>query len=166
MEELDKLINWIKSVRDGKLVIACIGTELRCDDIVGLAVCLALNKYCSDKVVAIDCPGGLELCTHRIIEEKPTYLLLVDGVLAGLEPGETVFTCDIETIEDFTPVTTHHIPLSISAKYIKTVTPSIKSICLLGIQVERLDLGEKPSSKVLETAKKIAETLCSLLLSE
>jgi len=165
MSWVSELSSWIKGAvnNSGDLLIVCMGTELRCDDVVGLQVCRILEKTCSNVVNVVECPGGLELCTHKIIEYKPRYVLIIDGVLANLKPGEAYFTCNVESLENFTPVTTHYIPLNINVKYIKTMVPSIKSICLLGIQVECLDLGTKPSAKVMESARIIALTLCDIL---
>lgn len=164
MNWVNETSNWIKGIASNNdLLIVCMGTELRCDDIVGLQVCKILKETCGDVVNVVECPGGLELCTHKIIEYEPKYILIVDGVLANLKPGEAHFTCNVESLENFTPVTTHHIPLNINVKYIKTMVPSIKSVCLLGIQVECLDLGAEPSTKVMESAKVIALTLCNIL---
>jgi len=161
---INELYSWIKGIASNDyLLIVCMGTELRCDDIVGLQVCRILKEICDDVVRVVECPDGLELCIHEITKYEPKYILIIDGVLAGLKPGEAYFTCNIESLENFTPITTHHIPLNINIKYIKIIVPSIKSVCLLGIQVECLDLGIKPSVKVMESAKTIALTLCDIL---
>lgn len=164
MNWVNELTSWIKGIAsNGYLLIVCMGTELRCDDIVGLQVCRILKEICDGVVNVVECPGGLELCTHEIVKHKPKYILIIDGVLANLKPGEAYFTCNIESLENFTPITTHHIPLNINIKYIKTIVPSIESVCLLGIQVECLDLGVEPSIKVMKSAKTIALTLCDIL---
>ncbi len=165
MSTLTKLEEWVNENKS-KLVIACIGTELRCDDIAGLLVCKYIKQYCNNLVKTIECPGGLELCSHKLLEYKAENLLVVDGVLAGLKPGQVYFTCNVEDLEaDIKPVTTHSLPLNTVIKYIKTVHKEIKNICLLGIQVGCLDLGAKPLKEVVESARAVALKICNAIKS-
>ena len=157
---MDELLEWVLNNR-GSLVIACIGNELRCDDIVGLYFCRELLAKCDSKIKSIECPGGLELCTHRLSEMRPARLLIVDGVVAGLEPGSVVFTCNIDDIASFEPITTHYLPLDTVVRYVKETITSIEEICLLGIQVSCLDLAGEPNRRVIEAARRIVEIICS-----
>ncbi len=161
MRMLAELEEWVKENKGG-LVIACIGTELRCDDIAGLLVCRYIKQYCDNLVKTIECPGGLELCSHKLLEYKAKSLLIVDGVLAGLKPGQVYFTCNVEDLEaDIKSVTTHSLPLSTVIRYIKTVHREIKNMCLVGIQIGCLDLGASPLKEVVESAKTIALKICN-----
>ncbi len=165
MDTLTRLGEWISRSK-GKLVIACVGTEFRCDDIAGLLVCNYIKQYCNGIVGTIECPGGLELCSHKLLEYNVENLLVVDGVLAGLKPGQLYFTCNVENLEaDVEPITTHSLPLSTVAKYIKAMHEGIKDICLLGIQVGCLELGAKPLREVVESAKTVALKICSTIRS-
>ncbi len=141
--------------------MVCVGNELRCDDIVGLYFCRELSAKCNSKIKNTECPGGLELCTHRLSEMKPSKLLIVDGVMANLEPGSVIFTCNINDIASFEPITTHYLPLDTVVRYVKETITSIEEICLLGIQVSCLDLAGKPDKRVIEAARRIVEIICS-----
>ncbi len=92
---------------------------------------------------------------------RPRSLLIVDGVMAGLEPGDLVFTCDIDSIASFEPITTHYLPLDTVIRYTKETINSIEEICLLGIQVSCLDLAGEPDKRVIESARRIVEILCN-----
>ncbi len=134
---------------------------MRCDDIVGLYFCRKLSDKCGSKIKSIECPGGLELCTHRLSEMSPVKLLIVDGVMAGLEPGSVVFTCNIDDIASFEPITTHYLPLDTVVRYVKETITSVEEVCLLGIQVSCLDLAGEPDKRVIDAALRIVEIICS-----
>ncbi len=162
MEMINEIIEWLKNGGEG-LAIACIGNELRCDDIVGLLFCRQLADKCGLKIKSLECPGGLELCTHRLSEIKPQRLLVVDGVKAGLEPGSIVFTCSLDDIVSFEPITTHNLPLDAVIRYVRETIPSIREVCLLGIQVSCLDIAGEPNKHVVEAAEKLVDLICNTL---
>ncbi len=83
--------------------------------------------------------------------------------MAGLEPGSIIFTCNLDEIASFEPITTHYLPLDTVIRYVKETITSISDICLLGIQVSCLDLGGKPRRQVIDAAKKLVEILCNYL---
>lgn len=77
-----------------------------------------------------------------------------------MEPGSIVFTCSLDEISDYATISTHTIPINIIIGYIKSYVNELKRICLLGIQVKNICLGDKISLEV----KKSGEIIVSLLL--
>ena len=161
MNGLNKsIINTIKSSK--RLLIVALGNPLRRDDGVGYYIYKALS---SRKNIPIIYCYSLELCTHVIAKYKPDTLIILDAIDAGIEPGSLIFTCDLSVIvEEYLP-TTHTVPLSMVIKYLRNITPTLKSICLLGIQVKDRGVGEGLSSEVERVANFIIEFLSSLFQS-
>jgi len=152
----DSIIDTIRSSR--RPLIIALGNPLRRDDGVGYYIYKTLSSV---KSIPITYCYSLELCTDIIAEYKPDTLIILDAIDAGIEPGSLVFTCDLSAIvEEYLP-TTHTIPLSLVIRYLKEITLTLKSICLLGIQVKDRGVGESLSREV----EKAAEYVINLLFS-
>ena len=141
-----------------KPLIIALGNPLRRDDGVGYYIYMELSKH---KNIPIVYSQGLELCTSMISEFKPDTIIIIDGVNAGIKPGSIIFTCDTSIVNEYYTPTTHRIPLPIIIDYLKKTTPTLKRICLLGIQVKDINIGEGLTSEV----EKAAKTIIKLLLS-
>lgn len=142
-----------------KPLIIALGNPLRRDDGVGYYIYVELSKYRSIPIVYSQ---GLELCINLVSEFKPDTIIIIDGVDAGIKPGSIIFTCDISVVNEYYTPTTHRIPLHIIVDYLKKSTPTIKRVCILGVQVKDVSLGEGLSSEVEKAAKTIIKLLSIL----
>jgi len=140
-------------------LLIALGNPLRRDDGVGYYVYKSLSNL---KSIPITYCYSLELCTDIIAEYKPDTIIILDAIDAGIEPGDLVFTCDLNTIiEEYLP-TTHTVPLSLVIRYLKETIPTIKRICLLGVQIKDRGIGEGLSSEVEKTTRYIIDLLTSI----
>jgi len=96
----------------------------------------------------------------KIIREKPDTILMVDALNMGGRPGEIVIRKPERLREaDFS---THHLSLPLLASMIKSDTKA--DIFVIGVQPDKIELGEGLSSQVesaLERSKEALEEILS-----
>jgi len=116
------------------LAVVGIGSDLRGDDIVGLLVLRELQRALArsrPKTIRL-LNGGTapENLTGDIVRFRPSHILLVDAADLGLQPGAaTLIESEAAGGMSFS---THVLPLSILADYLKRALPC--QIMILGIQ--------------------------------
>ncbi|MCJ2512538.1 MAG: hydrogenase maturation protease, partial [Candidatus Thermoplasmatota archaeon] len=76
----------LREMMTGKVVIACVGNELRADDGVGPLMAGLIKETPDLKVV--DCGETPENYLGVIIREKPDKVVVIDAVFLGGEVGE------------------------------------------------------------------------------
>lgn len=143
-----------------RVVVVGVGSELRGDDAVGIEI---VRKLCgrikSPNVLLLDGGVAPENCTSKISRFKPTHIILIDAADFGAKPGDVV-VADPGAIGGRS-VSTHTIPLSILAGYLKEQTGA--EIVLLGIQPGQVGLGSKMCEAVKSSMDKILDILTEVL---
>lgn len=132
--------------------IACVGTELRRDDFVGLSVCEALSDVGGLRKKIIKCPYGLENCLEEIIDRKIRRLLVIDAALPPNDLGALVFLSEIDNVSASFIATTHNIPVPIVINYLR-MNNVAQEAYLLGIIASDLSFGEGLSNEALKGAE-------------
>ena len=152
------LERWLNKSR--KIVIAGIGNPIRNDDFVGVKIVQELRNKVSEKVILFECETVPESFLQPIIELNPTHIILIDTAYMGLEPGN-IKLVKPEQIIDFSPITSHILPLRIFCEFIKKTTKA--KIALLLIEPKNTDFGEELSYEVKISFEKIVNLLSKLL---
>ncbi|HID80366.1 MAG TPA: hydrogenase maturation protease [Ignisphaera sp.] len=160
---LEELTAYICSIlRDPeRWLIACVGTELRSDDRAGLEVCRRLESA-GVGVRTLLCEHGIENCFHSIVTANKSSIMIIDSaIVPNSEPGAIVAISEDE-ISDFTPLTTHTIPLTLILEILKRET-SLSEIVILGINVKKLDIGFEMSLEVERAVKNLVSAFIACL---
>ena len=156
-----KLACYLRSVRNGNLVIFCVGNELRGDDRVGLEIFRRLKGNIRKPIQIYYAGSSLENFSSLITREHFTYCLIIDAVHFSensVHPGTIGFFDPNDLDNSQVTFSTHHVPLNIFIDYIK----GNSKIRILGIQPKVLSYGAEISTPVL----KAVEELSSFLLSQ
>ncbi|MCD6154891.1 MAG: hydrogenase maturation peptidase HycI [Candidatus Verstraetearchaeota archaeon] len=156
---MERISNFINEAE--RIIIMGIGNVLRSDDAAGAKVAELLEKKvnCKD-VTVINCMETPENFLGKIEEISPTHIVIIDAVEMNAEPGG-VGVFGEEEIDDYPPISTHRIPLSIMAAYIKKTVGA--KLMIIGIQPKRIEFGEEISPEVKETIELLAEMLAVML---
>lgn len=152
------LEKWLKNSR--KVVIAGIGNPIRSDDIVGVKIVQELKNEVPKEVILYECETVPESFLEPITEINPTHVLLIDVAFLGLKPG-TIRLINPEQITNFSPITSHTLPLRIFCEFIKKTTGA--KIALLLIEPKNTDFGEKLSPEAKDAVELIVKLLTKLL---
>ncbi len=152
------LERWLNKSR--KVVIAGIGNPIRNDDFVGVKIVQELKNKVPHEVQLYECETVPESYLEPIIELNPTHVLLIDAAILGLKPGASRLIKP-EQVMNFSPITSHTLPLRIFCEFIKKTTES--KIALLLIEPKNTDFGEKITPEVQKAAKEILKLLLKLL---
>lgn len=148
--------------RATRIAIVGVGSDLRGDDAAGVEIVRKLRgRVKSPNILLLE--GGLapENCTSQIRRFRPSHIILVDAADFGAKPGDVV-VADPGAITGRS-VSTHTIPLSVLAGYLKEQTGA--DIVLLGIQPERMGLGSKMCEAVKISINRVLEVLIQELQS-
>jgi len=153
-ELLDKL--------SGKIVIVGIGNPLRGDDGAGPALIRELKTRIPkdhSEITLIDAGEVPENYLVRITEKKPDVVLLIDSADMKQPPGATKFF-DAGEIQQG-GLSTHNASLKMCVDFLKSETDA--RLFLLGIQPERINLGENLSEIVLLKIRLLADLIIRCL---
>lgn len=147
------------------LAVVGIGSDLRGDDIAGLLVLrnlrAAISKLkniraeASARIRLFDGGTAPENLTGEIARFKPSHVLLVDAADLGLKPGAAKLI-DPEAVAGMS-FSTHVLPLSILADYLKSVLPC--QVIILGIQPGPTDFSSKHSPAISQAARRVARII-------
>jgi hydrogenase 3 maturation protease len=154
----ERVKRWLKN--STKVVIAGIGNPIRSDDFVGVKIVQELKNKVHKRVILYECETVPESFLEPIMELNPTHIILIDAAYLGLEPGK-IRLVNTEQIINFSPITSHTLPLRIFCEFIKKTTNA--KIILLLIEPKKTDFGEELSSEVQESSEKIVNLLSKLL---
>ena len=150
----DTLVKWFAGA--DRVVIAGIGNPIRRDDFVGVKIVQDLKGKILKNVCLIECETVPESFMQKIIDIKPSHVLLVDAAVLGLKPGETRLVFP-EQVTAFPAVTTHVLPLRIFCEYITKMNET--KIALLLIEPENTEFGEGLTPTLQAAAEKITKIL-------
>ena len=142
------------------MVVVGVGSELRGDDAAGIIVVRRLRKgLTSPNVLTIEGGVSPENFTSPIRRFNPSHVVLIDATDFGAAPGEIVFA-EPEAIVGQS-VSTHTIPLSIMASYLREQTGA--KIALLGIQPKQVNIAKEMSDQVRAATGEVVEILSKKL---
>jgi len=131
---------------------------MRGDDSLGLGITKRLRNHVPQNVKLIECGSVPENYTAAIGRINPTHVLIVDAVHADMEPGTICIIAPKDINQPF--MSTHTLSMHFLSKYLEK-TLRVKTL-ILGVQVERISLGDKLSPRVRKAINEISETLISL----
>jgi hydrogenase 3 maturation protease len=152
------LANWFASSK--KVVIAGIGNPIRSDDYVGLKIVEHLKGKLPQSVLLIEAETVPESYLSDIEDFCPSHVLLIDAALLGLKPGQASLF-DAETVENYSAITTHLLPLRVFCEFVKQATGA--KIGLLLIEPASIEFGEGLTLEVESAAKQLTEIMIKLL---
>jgi len=143
-----------------KIVIAGIGNPIRKDDYVGTKIVQDLQGKTSERVHLIECETVPESFLQKIIDIKPTHMLLIDAAILGLRPGESKLI-EPERLATFQAYSTHMLPLRIFCGYLAQTTSA--KIALLVIEPKNTDFGEGLTAEVETSSQRLVSILLKIL---
>jgi hydrogenase 3 maturation protease len=139
----------------GRVAILGIGSTLRGDDVLGLAIIEELKKVL--RRVKLRLPLKLFSCglapenyTGEIKKFKPTHILIVDATDAGKEAGR-ISIIDAKKKSANASFSTHSLPIKMLIDYL-THSLDCRIVCI-GIQPKSIEFGSPLSGKVNKAIK-------------
>ncbi|HOK56758.1 MAG TPA: hydrogenase 3 maturation endopeptidase HyCI [bacterium] len=152
---MDRILERIK--KGEKVAIIGIGNRLKGDDAAGSIIAEKLKeKVKNENLLVIDAEINPENYIGVIKKFNPPFILIIDAIDFGSFPGDfRIFKP--EQIKD-TTISTHNFSIPLLKNLIDNI-----EIYILGIQPEKIKLGENISQKVSETIEKIIKTFLVLL---
>jgi hydrogenase 3 maturation protease len=147
----------LEQMLSGRIVIACVGNELRGDDGVGPFISRLLKE--GESIQVVDCGETPENYLGIIVRHRPEKVLVIDAADFGGHPGE------IRMVKksDITGggLSTHDAILTLFADYIEKQTDA--ETLFLAIQPEQSEVGRGLSPKVEAAARRVAAMINDLL---
>jgi hydrogenase 3 maturation protease len=137
----------------GRVVIACVGNELRGDDGVGPFVARLLHPGGATRVV--DCGETPENYLGVIAAHRPEKVLIIDAAYFGGAPGEIRAVKKSEISGG--GASTHDAILTLFAEYIEAQTGA--ETFFIAIQPERSEVGGALSPVVETAARGLASSI-------
>ena len=141
----------------GRVVIACVGNELRGDDGVGPFISHLIKP--TERVQVVNCGETPENFLGVIAGLKPEKIVIIDAAHLGAEPGETRVVRKDEIAGG--GISTHDAILTIFANYIEEETGA--ETIFLAIQPERSEMGQRLSRPVEEAGRQIAAAINEII---
>ena len=151
-----------------KMVVLCIGNDMRGDDAAGPIVAEKLNQKilsCPEKysdIKVVNAGTVPENYTGLIRSESPSHIIFVDAVEMGQDPGSLRLVYEDE-IANYS-ISTHAMPLSFMIKYLKSF--SDVEVILIGIQPKSLEMFDKVSEELKEGIELLVMVLQKTLMSK
>lgn len=133
-------------------LVMCIGNRDGGDDAVGPYIADLLTKEKDQTIIVNDCGIVPENYTSVVARHHPKYIILIDAVDMGLQPG-AIRRIPKEKIGCM-QVSTHGLPLSLLMTYLEQYTVYISFI---GVQIKTV------SGQMSNPVKHQAQTLVQLL---
>lgn len=151
----DQLSEFFGKDKERRIVVIGIGSRIRGDDAVGLAVVEHLEKTRMENVLLLKTETVPESFTGAIRAFRPTHVLMVDAAHLNEEPGEARII-PTEKIGGES-ISTHRLPLTVLSNFIKETMCA--DVILLGIQPQSIAFGTELTPTLKKAAEKVAETI-------
>jgi hydrogenase 3 maturation protease len=140
----------LREMLAGKVVIACVGNDLRADDGVGPLVAGLIQE--TPHLMVVNCGETPENYLGLIVKEKPDKVVVIDAVFHGGKVG------DVKAIrkEDLKEggLSTHAPTLSLFTDFVESQIET--RTYFIGIQPGNVAFGEKMSSEVEKAGRELA----------
>jgi hydrogenase 3 maturation protease len=140
----------------GRVVIACVGNEMRGDDGIGPFIARLLAP--PERVKVVDCGETPENFLGVIAGSSPEKVVIIDAAHFGGEPGE-IRMIDKDSIEGG-GFSTHDAILTIFASFIEEESGA--KTYFLAIQPKQSEVGESLSPEIEKAGRRIADTINEL----
>jgi hydrogenase 3 maturation protease len=138
---------------EGRVVVACVGNQLRGDDGVGPFVASLLIS--TDRVRVVDCGETPENYLGVISSHRPDRVLIVDAAHFGGDPGEIRTVSKAEITGG--GISSHDAILTLFADYIEAGSGA--KTFFLAIQPENTQVGTGLSRQVEAAGREIAAAI-------
>ena len=136
-----------------------VGNAMRSDDAAGLLVARFLSQrnweLDANRVLIVEAGQAPENSTGELRRFHPDVVLIVDAADMGETPGAIQWIPE-ESIDGMS-ASTHSLPLSLLARYLKLDLSC--TVAILGIQAASNEVGENVSPEVLEAIDEIVAEL-------
>ena len=139
--------------RKGKTVIVGVGNIMRGDDGFGPALIETIKGKVS--ALCLDAGTAPENYLGKIAKEKPDTVIIVDAVQMELKPGEYEILAKDDIIDS--GLTTHNISPKVLIDFLENETDA--DIYMLGIQPEKISLGDEMSDVVKNAVDNISKLI-------
>lgn len=141
----------------GTIRVIGVGNAWRGDDAVGLQAAQRLRKRLGPSVEVIEAEGdGLALLD---LMDGVEYVILIDAVQGGGEPGTTI-RLDLSAGSRWgtaVPCSSHAIGIAVAIDLARALARLPKQIILYGIEIESVDSGAALSGSVREGLDNVVE---------
>ena len=137
----------------GRVVIACVGNELRHDDGVGPFIAGLLRP--TDSLTVVDCGETPENFLGVIARHNPQKVLIIDAAYFGGEPGEVRVVSKAEIAGG--GASTHDAILTLFADYIEARTGA--EAFFIAIQPKTSQVGRGLSPEIEAAALDLAASI-------
>jgi hydrogenase 3 maturation protease len=145
------------------MAVLGVGNPMRSDDAAGVLVAHALSQRecvsCTDRVLILEAGQSPENRTGDLRRFAPDVVLIIDAADMGQTPG-TIQWISEESIDGMS-VSTHSLPLSMLARYLKLELTCL--VTVLGIQPLSIDVSERVSPDVLQAVDEMVDVLDELI---
>ena len=135
----------------GTTLVITVGNSLRSDD--GIGPFIAENLVSTHRLKIIDAGINPENIIDDAVDVKPSKIIIIDAAQFGGEPGEAR-VIEKEHLPQ-TSLSTHSIPLPVFTSILEEDTQA--ELIFLGVQAEKMELGEGLSSSVKKTGEELSE---------
>ena len=161
----EALATWLRSA--DRLVLLGLGSPLRRDDFVGVAVVRELRRLLSemgawprDRLILLEAGSAPENVLGLVARARPSHVLIIDAADLGLPPGSAALLRPEEAGSAHLP-STHTLPVRFLCSYLASLTGA--EMMVLGVQPKDLGFGEGLSQEVKAAVRKLAKTLAEAL---
>ena len=137
----------------GRVVVACIGNELRGDDGAGPFIAGLLEP--TDRLTVVDCGETPENYLGVIARHNPEKVLIVDAAYFGGRPGEVRVVKKSEIVGG--GASTHDAILTLFADYLEAQTGA--EAFFVAIQPKSSQVGSGLSPEVEAAARELAAAI-------
>lgn len=140
-----------------KIMIICIGNDMRGDDGIGPLVAGELEglSEVNTDIIVVNTGTVPENYTGVIRKVQPSHIIFIDAVEMKLAPGD-IKLVQKDEIANYS-ISTHAMPLSFMIRYVETFTNA--SVLLIGIQPKNMDLYNLISDEVKIGAEELIKIL-------
>ncbi len=164
MSSKQGLLSFIESAKKGKLIIFCVGNEMRGDDGIGSMIYNRLRSQFGTDLLLYNVGGSLENYLSVLTKKNVTHCLIVDAVEFGdneIPAGTVGFFKPSDLENKQVTFSTHLIPMRVLVDYMKKISGVV--IRILGVQPKTLEFGAEMSFEALNAIEKIINLLVPLL---
>jgi hydrogenase 3 maturation protease len=140
-----------------KIIILCIGNDMRGDDAIGPNVAGNLKEVFKnqDDIMVINATTVPENYTGLIRSETPSHIIFIDAVEMNKAPGHIKLVKSDE-IANYS-ISTHAMPLSFMIRYLESFTDAKK--LLIGVQPKNIEMYHTISKEVKDSIVELSKMI-------
>jgi hydrogenase 3 maturation protease len=146
-----------------RIAVLGVGNPMRSDDAAGVLLARALSERdCArniDRTLILEAGQAPENRTGELRRFGPDVVIIIDAADMKEAPG-TIRWIPEDSIDGMS-ASTHSLPLSLLARYLKLELNCV--ITILGIQLISNELGERVSPEILQAVEEVVAVLDELI---